>query len=894
MTGRPSEPTPPRLTRALLGLLLPKGAIGEAIQGDLHEEYLTRRAGSSRREANRWYRVQAARIVVGYLPTRWLGRNGAAGPPATDPRARVRPGRAGGVAFDARVTVRTIRREPAFFLTVSAVLALGMGATTAVYSVLQPTLFESLPYPDPDRVVRVAQTRVSWQGRTNPILASMADDYPVEWGVLLDWRRLNRSFSALGVHRTERFIYVGGGEPRWILGEQASSGVFEALGVSPAVGRVLTSRDDEPGAEPTAVLSHGFWVTEYGADPSAVGQAIELTGVRHRIVGVMPAGFYFPDRDTRLWTRLEDRYLGLYEGGQSLDGLARLAPGATIESATVDMAEVSERIGEERASRAGEYGVRLWPQHTYLTEDVRPTMVLLLASAAGVLLIACANASGLLLIRAKRREREFALRRCLGVPRSRLIGQVLTETLLVSAMAGVAAFGVTQLTLSLLRGLAPPGMLSGVRSDSSVVAVAVVLSMGCGFLVAVLPMVGAVLGVVPTGVPRTRTSSLDRRVARFQRGLVFAEVALTVPLVVATGLLGQSLLRLSRVDLGFEAAGLYAVSTEFYGERYEDAEAVGAFRQSLRDRLAGMPGVLEVSGAFDFPYSEGGSGGEVTVGDASDPMSANVKWTRVGASYFATMGMELMEGRGFGPAEVDADGGVAIVNRAMAERFWPGGGAVGSRIRGEGDVAGREVVGVVPDLSPGTRARRATPLIYLPEEDGRFTLVRAASGAGDTNRAIEDAVSGIDPSLPVRVVSLEDRVHDSSASERFRVLVIGLFAALAATLAIVGVASVLSFWVIEQRRELGVRIALGATRTRIVGRVLAGGLAVVVPGLLVGGGAVLTGTRLIEGFLFQTSAGDPTTLLGTTAMIVLAALGVALLPAIRASRSDPNAVLGAE
>ena len=330
----------------------------------------------------------------------------------------------------------------------------------------------------------------------------------------MDWRRLNRSFSAMGVHRTERFVFDGGGGARWVLGEQTSSGVFEALGVRPAEGRTFTSEDDRTGAEPTAMLSHGFWVTEYGADPDAVGRSIELTGIQHRIIGVMPADFYFPNRETRLWTRLPDRYLGVYEGGQSLDGVARLAGSASLETAAVDMAEVSDRIGEERASRAGEYGVRLWPQRDYLTEDIRPTMVLLLASAAGVLLIACANASGLLLIRAKRREREFALRRCLGVPRLRLVGQILTETLLVASMAGAAALGVTHLTLSLLRALAPAGMLTGVPSDAGILMVAVVLSIGCGFIVAALPMIGAISSVVPAGAPRSRTSSVDRRVVR--------------------------------------------------------------------------------------------------------------------------------------------------------------------------------------------------------------------------------------------------------------------------------------------------------------------------------------------------------------------------------------------
>ncbi len=893
MTGAGPDPRPPRITRTLLALLLPGDAIGEAILGDLHEEYLARRARTSRRAADRWYRSAAFQVVFAFLPARWVAAVRTSFPAATSPSGPLR-GDTGGIVFDAKVAIRTVRRTPTFFVAVSAVLGLGIGATTAVYGVLHPTLLEPLPYHEPDRVVRVAQTRTAWRDQANPILAGMADDYPLEWGVVLDWRRMNRSFSALGAHRAERFVFNGGGRPKWVLGQQASSGVFEALGVGPAMGRVFTAADDVPGAEPTAILSHGFWVTEFGGDPSIVGRSIELDGVPHSIIGVMPAGFYFPDRDTRLWTRLADRYLGVYEGGQSLDGVARLASNVTVESATTDMAAVSKRIGENRADRAGEYGVRLWPWRDYLIQDARPTLLLLLAAAAGVLLIACANAGGLLLIRAKRREREFALRRCLGVPRLRLVRQILTETLLVALTAGVAGLVVAFITLSLLRSLAPSGMLNGVGSDAGIVAIAMAISIGCGFLVAVPPTIGAVLGVGPTGIPRSRTSSTDRRLARFQRGLVFAEIALTVPLVVATALLGQSLLRLSRIELGFEPAGLYAVSTEFHGERYDDPETVRALRRTLRDRLAAMPGAIEIAAASNLPYSEGGSGGGVTVGDAPDAISANVKWTRVGPSFFSTTGVEILQGRTFEASEVDADGGVAIVNRAMAERFWPEGGAIGSRVRREGDDIGREVIGVAHDLSPGTRSRDATALVYLPAEDDRLTLVKMSSASAEATRLIENTVAGVDPSLPARIVSLEDRVHASSANERFRVLVIGMFASLAATLALVGVASVLSFWVIEQRRELGVRMALGASRARIVRRVLLGALAVVLPGLLVGSGAVVVGTGLIEGFLFQTSAGDPATLVVVTATVVLSALGVALLPAIRASRSDPNAVLGAE
>jgi len=877
---------------------LPRGVVGEAIRGDLNEEFTERVLSAGGRAANAWYRRQGRRLIVDYLLRhrirRPIGGRLGRGPAGEPRRGRILEQ----IAMDTALAIRALRREPGLFLTVIVVLALGIGANTAVYSVVHAVLLEPLPYPEPDRLVRVKQTLSSWVDHANPILSGMANDFPVEWGVFRDWERLNQSFDALGVYRQSRYAFTGESRPEWIDAAQTSSGVFVALGVRPALGRLFSSEDDLVGGERTVILSHSFWTTAFGADPRALGDTIVLTGVAHRIIGVMPPDFYFPTRAVALWTRMQDRYIRVYEGGQSLDGLARLRPGTSIDNARRDMAMVSATIIEERPGRGDGFGVRLWRQREYLVGDVRPVMTMLLAAVGTVLLIACANASGLMLIRAARRRREIALRASLGAGRRRILAQLLTESTLLAVLAGMAALVMTVVTQRLLVAMLPSGVSNadGISFDKSVLLFCIAASLGSGLLIGILPALRASRAAqasVLHGGGRSMTAGRSR--LRAQRLLVVAEVALTVPLVVGAGLLTESLSRLTAVDLGFDPSGVLSLRNGLFGERYDSDEEVRLFYETLRERLGAIPGVLEIGAGDQPPFGEGGSGGGLRIGEGDDAIEANPKWTHVEGRFFAVFDIPIVSGRAFRESDFDRTDNVAIINEAMARRFWPDSDPLGAIIYKSGEEeGGRRIVGVAGDVKRGSPDASASSLVYLPGEATSTTFVKSAGNIGGFRTAVERVALEIDPDMPLTVTSVEERVWNSTAAPRFRALLISLFAGLAATLALVGVGGILSYTVTQQRREIGLRLAVGATADRVMRMVLGNGVRLVAAGLLIGGSIAALAVRLIRSFLYETSVTDPTILVGAAVLLVCAGLAASLLPARRAARIDPMIALRAE
>lgn len=898
-----TEPSPPTFTRGCLRLLLPSDVVGETILGDLDEEYREIASMSGLRRARAWYRRQARRVVVDYVVLRWV-RRADAGRPASRPTDA--PGRRNAfeiVAMDTRHAIRALRREPGLFATVVVVLALGIGANTAVFSVVQAVLLEPLPYPTPDRVVRVRQTLPRWANNSNPILAGMADDFPVEWGVAQDWERHNNSFEAMGVYRGVTQTFAGPLGPELLDAAQASFGAFTALGVRPALGRLFSPEDDLVGGERTVILSHSFWTTAYGGDPGAVGGSIVLTGVPHRIIGIMPRGFYFPTRATTLWTRLEDRYLQVYEGGQSLTGLARLKPSVSLTEARRDMDRVTGLIVEERPGRGNEdgasaYGVKIMAQHEYLVGDVQAVLALLLAAVGTVLLIACANASGLMLIRAARRRQELSVRTSLGAGRGRILGQLLTESVLLAVVAGAAALVVTALTGRLLVSMMPAGIprVEGVHLNTNVLGFSIVVTLGCGLVVGVLPALRASrTGATSILGSEGRWMTAGRKRLRMQRTLVVAEIALTVPLVVAAGLLAGSLSRMTTTDLGIDPTGVHTVRISPFGERYDSDDEERVLHDAVRERLRAIPGVLQVAGGEGSPYSEGGSGGNLRIGDGEDAIVSNVKWTNVQGSFFSLLGIPIIRGRPFLASDGESDENVAIINQAMARQFWPTSDPLGEVFyRGGEEDVGLLIVGIVGNVKRGSPAAPASPLVYLPSQSITRIFVRSAGDIVGLQAATKRIMGEIDPGLPFSVTPMVDEVRGSTADARFRALLISLFAALAATLALVGVGGILSYTVTQQRREIGLRMAVGATSGRVMRGVLSNGMKLIAVGLVIGGVVTAVTVRLIQTFLFETSATDPSVLIGTTALLVTAGLAVSLLPAQRAASVDPGTVLNAD
>jgi putative ABC transport system permease protein len=870
------------------------------MRGDLDEEYVERVQESGARPARAWYRRQARRMVVDYVLRHRVRRDRRVG---TDIRAAGVARRGAGSGFgqfvaDAKLTLRGFRREPGLFLTVIAILALGIGANTAVYSVVRAVVLEPLPYPEPERVVRVKQTMGDWLDHSNPILDRMANDFPVEWGVLLDWERLNQSFDAIGAYDQQRYAFTGPSRPEWIGGAQVSSGVFRVLGVQPAIGRVFSSDDDRVGGERTVLLSHAFWTTAFGGDPAVLGTTITLTGERHRVIGVMPPDFYFPTRAVALWTRLSDSSLQVYQGGQSLHAVARLSAGTSIEQARLDMAVVSDRILEERPERNRSYGVRVWSQHEYLVGDVRPVMTMLLAAVGAVLLIACANASGLMLIRATRRRREIALRVSLGAGRRRILGQLLTESVLLALVAGLAAIAVTALTQQVLVSMLPAEIprVGAIHLDARVLLFSIAATLTCGLLVGVLPAVRAMrsgAASVLRGGGRSSTGGRDR--LRAQRLLVVAEVALTVPLVVGAGLLAGSLGRMSTVDIGLDPSGVLSLQASLYGDRYDSSEKLRMFYTTLRERLVSLPGTQLVAAGQRSPFGEGGSGNTLRVGRGDDVVESNVKWTRVDGPFFKLFGIPILAGRSFEEADRDRSDGVAIINEAMAREFWPASDPLG-QVFYEGSQGGvsYRIVGIAGDVRRGSPDAPASSLVYLPGDTPHMTFVKSAGDLPGFRASVERVVRGIDPDVPLTIMSLEESVRISTAAPRFRALLVGMFAVLAGTLALVGVGGILSYAVTQQRREIGLRMALGATAHRVMRSVLGHGLRLVMSGLIIGGAIAAFAVRLIESFLFETSAGDPMVLLGAAGLLITAGLLVSVLPARRAANVQPGTILNAE
>jgi len=900
MSGAGSSSSPPAFTRRWLMLLLPSGVVGEAIRGDLDEEFQERAQATGVRPANVWYRRQARRVFVDYL-LRHRVRHSAT---RTDSSAlATAPRRRRGLALeqlatDTKLAFRAFRREPGLFSTVIVILALGIGANTAVYSVVRAVLLEPLPYPEPERVVHIRQTLASWRDHSNPILAGMADDFPVEWGVLLDWERLNHSFDSLGLYRGATFVVAGASGPDWIKATQTSAGVFAALGVQPALGRLFTSDDDVVGGERTIIVSDSFWRNTLGADPDVVGSTVALSDAPHRIIGVMPEGFYFPTRKTALWTRLADRDLRVYEGGQSMFGLGRMQAGTTLAAARRDMSLVASRINEERPDRDAGYGVRLWRQHDRLIGDVRPVMTLLLVAVATVLLIACINASGLMLVRANRRHRELALRISLGAGKPRIFAQLLTESVLLAAVAGCAALIVTAVTQGTLVAMLPAGTpsIDGIRFDRNVLLFSIAAALCSGVLIGLLPAL-RVSRADPASVLRGggRSLTAGSGMLRTQRLLVVAELALAVPLVVGAGLLVGTLTRLTAVDLGFDPDRVLAVRVGLVGDRYDTAAETALFHDTLQRRLLGLPGVGSVAGG-DQPFSEGGSGNTLRLGEGEEAIETNVKWAHVEGDYFALFDIPTRAGRTFSTAEVDEAAGVAVINEAMARQFWPDSDPIGEEIYegGGGDGIARIVIGVVGDVKRGRPDADATALVYLPWKSTTTAFVKAEANAEMIRPALERLVREMDPDVPVSITSMVDRVTAATVDSRFRALLIGLFAVLAAALALVGVGGILTYTVAQQRREIGLRMALGATRERVMRTVLGTGLRLVTTGLLIGGTLAALAVRLVQSFLFETSTGDPVTLIGTVVLLVGAGLAVSLIPARRAARVHPGAVLNAE
>jgi putative ABC transport system permease protein len=794
-------------------------------------------------------------------------------------------------AQDLRYGLRTMRRGPGFAAVAVLTLALGIGANTAIFSVVNAVLLRPLPYRDPARLVTVLHD--GWK--------------PVAPANFLDWREQSRSFESIAAAQLWSLTMTGRERPEQLEVLQTSAEMFHVLGVEAALGRTYAAGEDQPGRERVLVLSHGFWRRSFGGAPDVVGRQVTLDGEPYTVVGVMPPDFQFAP----FWATHAEAWAPLNLGrrvndrrGQSLRVFARLKPGVTAGQAQAEMEAINRRLAEQHPRENEGLTVSVDPLHEKVVGKSRPALLIILGAVGFVLLIACANVANLMLAKSALRQREIAVRIALGAGRWRVVRQMLTESLALSLAGGAAGLLLAFWSNAALASLGPD-TLPRVRTaslDAGVLLFTLGLSVLVGLLFGLAPALRSTKTDLTESLKsRAQGAARGRRHERVRQLLVVGEVAVSLVLLVGGGLMMRSFLRLTSVNPGFDPRGVTTAVVRLAGPRYATDEQRAAFFRRLTTQLGSLPGVKSASAINHIPL-----GGDVwTLGFTVEGRPAPPDAERPSAvyrvarpDYFRTMGAALLKGRDFTEGDDDAAPAVVIVNEALARRQWPGEEPLGKRITVSGEGARpREVVGVVGDVKQGEWASAPQPEMYLPHLQAAsprtMTLViRAAPGAPEIGPEVRREVWAIDSDLPVsQVAGMEEVVSQAVGQQRFNTLLIGLFAATALLLAAVGVYGVMSHAVAQRTHEIGVRVALGARGRDVLGMIIRQGLGLTLAGLAVGLAGALALTRVMNSLLYEVSATDPLVFGGVAGALTLSALLACYVPARRATKVDPMVAL---
>ena len=795
---------------------------------------------------------------------------------------------------DLRFAVRSLRRQPGFVAVALATLALGIGTATAMFTVVNGVLIKPLPFHDPAKLTMIRI--VGGDGAASPML------FPLPDADFLALRANHPAFERVAVYVSTTFNLTASGTPEVVRAAAVSGDFFATLGAQPHLGRLFAPADDAPGAAGVAVLSHAYWTRRFGANPSIIGQTIRLDDVSCTIVGVAQPGLQFPRRELGLWRNLTVAPPSR-RGPFYLLGLARLQPSATEATARANLGAVVASLKQQYGP--GDWTLEAAPLTEALVGDARTPLYLLFGAVGILLLIAVANVANLLLARATSRQREVAVRAALGAGRARLTRQLLTESALLSLTGG--ALGIL-LGLVLTRALLPFGRLiiprlAEIQIDTRVMLFALGVSLVTALLFGTAPALQASGGDLVEPLRDDQRTSAGHGRRTLQRALVVAEIALALTLSVGAGLLIRSLVRLQHVDTGIESRGVLTFLLSLPEARYKDANASRTFYLRLLEQLETVPGVQRAATAVSLPPDQTmvtdnftAEGQHYAVGETA-PLGTMMV---VSDSYFSALGIPLVRGRLFDPRDREGAEGVVIVNRTLADKYYPNGDAVGRRFRTGGPERPKNswmrVVGVVGDVKYSGLAAPADPAFYLPFRQepwsGQFVVVRTAVDPSSVIGSVREAVWSIDRELPLdRMRTMDQLLGEASADSRFRAYLLGAFGALGLILAVIGVYGVMAYAVAQRTRELGVRAALGARPADLVRLVVsdAGLLAIAGVALGLAGAWALTG--LTRKLLFEVTPRDPATFIVAAAVLAAAALLASWLPARRAGRTDPIGAL---
>lgn len=795
----------------------------------------------------------------------------------------------GGFLRAVRMAVRTLVRTPGFTVPALLILAIGMTAATAIFTVVDSIVFRPLDLPDPGRLVMVCEDHARLRGYCNG-----------SPGNIEDFRRQARSFSELGIGRTWPYAVEkteGGSEG--ITGGLASAGFLRALGARPVIGRLFG--DDEFGdRDKVIVLSHGFWTTRYGADPAAVGSTVRMDGDVYEIIGVLQEGFEAPFSmaSVPLWKPLHfDPLDPEVRDWRGFRAIGRLAPGIPRTAAGEELRALYGRIAEAYPEDVnGEWSLRLTPLLDVVVGDTRPVLMAFLGAAALLLLIVCANVANLLLARGLGRRRELAVRAALGAERGRLVRGILGESLVLTGLAALVALALAQGATALLLRFAPPmPRMDEVMVDGRVFAFAALLSVVATAVFAVLPALRVTAWDLAQTIKAGAREGESGSSSRLRSALVIAELALSLVLLAGAGVLARSFSEYLSWDPGFERANLIALSAFANTGKYESREQLFSMWRRAEERVSAVPGVVSVATASAGPLFGGGDGALPYVVEGADEAAQelpSVWWFDVGPGYFRTLGLPMLEGREI--TEMDGLGvePAAVVNQTMARDAWPNESALGRSVHIPELERSFRIVGVVADAKPLTPGQAPVPQIYWSNRQlGRpatFFLVRTSGEPGALAASAEEALLSVDPDLslgtPAPLVAAEER---RLVRPRFQALVILVFALAALALSAVGVYAVVSYSVARRVREMGIRMALGAGSGDVLRLVLRSSMSVALVGVSVGVLASLGVGRLTRGLVHGVSPTDPLSL-GVAALVLTAAAALAAyVPARRATRADP-------
>lgn len=793
---------------------------------------------------------------------------------------------------DVRYALRMLLKQPAVTITMLLTLALGIGANTAVFSVVHAVLLRDLPYPQPDQLVMVHEKRAAEGVMNNPV--SPAD--------VLDWARLNQSFSSMAAFMTSPADLTGAGDPVQLVVGGGTASFFDVFGVRALHGRTFAPEEDVPGRNRVAILSHGVWQQRFGSDPSIVGRSITLNGIPQQVIGVLPAEFESPGGPVDIWTPLVLRggneepprashYLSVY---------ARLKPAVPLEAARSEMDAIGRQLEQQYPNLSRGHGAHVVALRDEAVGPVRQGLIVLAIAVAFVLLIACTNVANLLLARAAGRRRELAIRAAIGAARGRLLRQAFTESVVLAMVSGTLGLLVASLLLHVLVTQTPPALrglgLERASLDLTVLGFTLLLCMGAGVIAGLLP--AWLLSSDDPGEPLREAGRAPtglRKSIRF--GLIVAEVSLTSLLLVGAGLMLRSFERVLSEPAGLDIENRMTATVSLPRSRYPDHDAMRRARHEIETRLRRIPGVIAAGATDRLPLSGADSRGGITVEgyqrrDGDAPVRAHIRV--VTPDYFRAMGITVAQGRPLSEDDNANSTVVAVINETMAKRYWPGSSPLGKRVRFNGtDTRWREVVGVIQDVRHWGLDREVNPEMYMPHEQQptatlSFVIHTSLNNAAALAPEVQRLVLAFDPDLPLGAArTMEDVAARSVAARRWSAVLLGAFALVALALAAVGIYGVMTHLVASRTSEIGIRLALGARPGGVLRQTLTEGLLHTGGGLALGILSSLALMRGLQGLLYQVAPADPLTMAGVAVTLLLVSVLACLGPARRAMRIDP-------